>query len=168
MGKTLEDVFLKAFEENQQKLVRICSVYSKNSEDTKDLLQEVLINIWKSMPSFKAESSIDTWMYRITLNTCLRFRSNTIKKQKRFISMDSIVIVSAQTETKHNELDEKLTKLRCCINELNKADRAIITLYLEKVPYKDISIITGLTENHIAVKIKRIKLKLLNCINEQS
>ncbi|MBJ6369695.1 RNA polymerase sigma factor [Snuella sedimenti] len=168
MGKTLEDVFLKAFEENQQKLVRICSVYSKNSEDTKDLLQEVLINIWKSMPSFKGKSSIDTWMYRITLNTCLRFQSKTIKKQKRFIAMDSIVIVNEQTEAKTTESNEKLIKLRSCINALNKADKAIITLYLEKVPYKDISIITGLTENHIAVKIKRIKLKLLNCINELS
>lgn len=166
MDKKLENLFLEALGHNQQKLFRICSVYSKNSEDAKDLFQEVLIHIWKSMPSFEAKSSIETWIYRITLNTCLRFRSNHIKKQKRFVSLDNINNVSLQTEVENDEQKEKLISLRNCISHLNKGDKAIITLYLEKLPYKEISNVTGLTENNIAVKIKRIKKKLLNCINK--
>jgi len=166
MDKEQEDLFLKVLEQNQQKLFRICSVYSKNPEDTKDLLQEVLIHIWKSMPSFKSESSIETWIYRITLNVCLRFRSNQIKKQKRFVSMERIPNISAQTEVENTEQNEKLTQLRNCIKILNNGDKAIISLYLEELPYKKISNITGLSENNIAVKIKRIKKKLLNCINK--
>ncbi len=166
MDKKLESLFLKALEQNQEKLFRICSVYSKNSEDTKDLFQEVLINIWKSMPSFESKSTIETWVYRITLNTCLRFRSNAIKKRGRFVSMDTLNDVSAHTQVEHNEQKEKLIQLRNCIGQLNKADKAVITLYLEKLPYREISSITGLSENNIAVKIKRIKKKLLNCINK--
>ena len=165
MNKELENLFLTVLEQNQQKLFRICSVYSKNSEDTKDLFQDVLINIWKSMPSFESKSSLETWVYRITLNTCLRFRSNHIKKQERFVFMENMNNVNTQTEVENTEQKEKLLQLRNCISTLNKGDKAIITLYLERLPYKEISNITGLTENNIAVKIKRIKKKLLNCIN---
>lgn len=163
MDKNLENIFLTALEQHQQKLYRICSVYSKDADETKDLFQETLVTIWQAMPSFKTESSIGTWMYRITLNVCLRFRSNSIKKQKKFPPINSISIESAQIENK--EQNEQLIKLRNCIKKLNEADKAVITLYLEELPYKEISNVLGLSENNIAVKIKRIKKKLLNCIN---
>lgn len=83
MTKELETTFLKALEQNQQKLLRICAVYAKDAEDTKDLFQEVLIHVWSAMPTFKANASLATWMYRITLNVCLRFRSKELKKQKK-------------------------------------------------------------------------------------
>lgn len=166
MSKDLERLFLKMLEQNQQKLFRICSVYSKNTEDSKDLFQEVLINIWKSLPSFEYKSTIETWVYRIALNTCLRFRSNQIKKQNRFVFMENMNSVKTQTEIENKEQKDNLLQLRSCISILNKSDKAIITLYLEMLPYKEISSITGLSENNIAVKIRRIKRKLLNCINE--
>ncbi|MEM9261079.1 MAG: RNA polymerase sigma factor, partial [Bacteroidota bacterium] len=71
MDRELENAFLAGLEQNKQKLLRICSAYAKDDEDKKDLFQEVLINIWKSMPSFKGNSALSTWMYRITLNVCL-------------------------------------------------------------------------------------------------
>lgn len=92
MGKDLEDTFLNALEEHQHKLLRICSVYAKDEDDTKDLFQEVLVNIWKSMPSFKGKSNIGTWMYRITLNVCLRLKTKEVRKQKKLLRMDSRAI----------------------------------------------------------------------------
>lgn len=165
MDKDLEDMFLNALEEHQQKLLRICSVYASDSDDTQDLFQEVLINIWRAMPSFKGNASIGTWMYRITLNVCLRIRTKEIKKQKKMLRLDSIRVISLQNESWDNDVDEKLTTLRSCIKTLNDADKALITLYLEELPYKEISNITGLKENTVAVKIKRVKTKLLNRIN---
>ena len=168
MGKELENTFLEALENNQQKLLRICSVYAKDAEDTKDLFQEVLIHIWQSMPNFKSNSLLSTWIFRIALNVCLRFRSKDIKKQKRFLHMDSIAIANIASEKENNEQNKQLTQLRNCIKTLNEADKAVITLYLEELPYKEISNILGLTENTVAVKVKRIKKKLLNCINQAS
>lgn len=168
MNKDLEDIFLNALEEHQQKLLRICSVYANDSDDTQDLFQEVLINIWRAMPSFKGNASIGTWMYRITLNVCLRIRSKEIKKQKKILRLDSIRVISLQNESRDNGMDAKLMKLRSCIKTLNDAEKAVITLYLEELPYREISNITGLKENTVAVKIKRIKIKLLNCINGMS
>jgi len=166
MRKDLENRFLTAIENNQHKLLRICSVYAKDSEDSKDLFQEVLVQIWKSMPSFKARSALETWIFRIALNVCLRFRSNHIKKRDRFIFVDHQFMANIEHEPETDERKEQLRMLKNCIKKLNEADKAVITLYLEEIPYKEISNVTGLTENTVAVKIKRIKKKLLNCLKK--
>ena len=167
MKKEQETIFLKALELNQEKLFRICSIYSKDDEDAKDFFQEVLVHIWRSMSTFKANSSIGTWMFRVALNVCLRFKSKHTKNQNRFIRLDSITIANFGYEENSEGENEKLNSLRKCVKELNEADKAIVALYLEGIAYKEISSILGLSENHIAVKIKRIKSKLLNCINSR-
>lgn len=166
MNTQLEITFLEAIELNQQKLLRVCSVYAEDSDDKKDLFQESLIHIWQSMPSFEGKSSLSTWMFRITLNVCMRLQSREAKKRNRFVKMEGINFMNIADEEIPPENQERLIHLRNCIKKLNDADKAVITLYLEELSYRDISGITGLTENNIAVKIKRIKNKLLNCITE--
>ena len=161
-----KSLFLSELEENQDKLYRLCSIYSDNNEDSKDLFQEVLVQIWKSMSSFKGNSSIGTWMFRVALNVCLRFKSKHTKNQNRFIRLDSMTISNLRTEENNEEENEKLKDLKKCVKKLNDGDKAIVALYLEGVVYKEISSILGLSENHVAVKVKRIKSKLFNCINE--
>ena len=168
MDIELENTFLTGLERNKQKILRICSVYAKDGEDKKDLFQEVLINIWKSMPSFKAKSSLDTWMYRVTLNICLSTQTKLTKKKKHFVNMDSVKLSQYEGPPLTEEDNQRIQFLRSCIKIMNEADKAVITLYLEELAYKDIASITGLTENHVAVKIKRIKKKLLNCIIDKS
>ena len=165
MNQQLENTFLKALEENQQKLLRVCSVYAEDADDKKDLFQEALIQIWQSMPSFEAKSSLSTWMFRVTLNVCLRLQTKQAKKKDRFRSLNSVTIEPVSEEPNHEE-QERLKQLRKCIKKLNDADKAVTTLYLEELSYREISDITGLAENTVAVKIKRIKMKLLACINE--
>jgi RNA polymerase sigma-70 factor (ECF subfamily) len=167
MDQELENTFIRALEQNQQKLLRICSVYAEDADDKKDLFQEALINIWEAMNSFEGKSALSTWMFRITLNVCLRLQSKEAKKKDRFRKLDSVTIENIHYDESSNEEHERLIKLRNCIKKLNDADRAVITLYLEELPYREISEITGLTENHVAVMVKRIKEKLLNCIIER-
>lgn len=164
MNQDLENTFLRALEQNQHKLLRICSVYAENYDDKKDLFQEAVINIWRALPYFEERSSISTWMFKITLNVCLRLQTQQEKKRIRFLKMDSVIIENIKTDDTSHEEQEQLVKLRNCIRKLNDADRAVITLFLEELPYKEIAEITGLTENHVAVIIKRIKAKLLTCI----
>lgn len=167
MDKDLETTFLKALEESQDKLFRVCTSYATDIDDAKDIFQEVLINIWKALPNFKGDSSLSTWMYRITLNVSLRYRANLIKDKKRISRMTSVVIEPIAPQNLENKNYIKLNLLRNCVRMLNDADKAIISLYLESLPYKEISAITGIKENTIAVKVKRIKERLLNCINEK-
>jgi RNA polymerase sigma factor (sigma-70 family) len=168
MDQELQNTFIKALEQNQQKLLRICSVYAEDADDKKDLFQESVINIWQAMPSFQEKSSLSTWMFRITLNVCLRLQSKEARKKEHFRKMDSITIENITTEETNHEEHERLIQLRNCIKKLNDADRAVISLYLEELPYREISEITGISENHVAVMVKRIKEKLLNCITQKS
>jgi RNA polymerase sigma factor (sigma-70 family) len=166
MRKERETIFLNALEENQEKLFRICSMYSKDHEDAKDLFQEVLVHVWRSMANFKGNSSLSTWMFRIALNVCLRFKSKHTKNQHRFIRLDSLTIENFGSEDRSGGENEKLRSLRKCVKKLNEGDKAIVALYLEGLAYREISSILGVSENNVAVKVKRIKSKLLNCINE--
>lgn len=166
MNPSLENRFLTALEQNQHKLLRVCSVYAEDSDDKKDLFQEALIHIWQSMPMFEEKSSISTWMFRITLNVCLRLQMRQARKRERFRKLESLTFEPPGEDETDPVAHERLEKLRSCIKKLNHADKALITLYLEELPYREISEITGLGENNVAAKVKRIKAKLLNCINE--
>ena len=143
MDPELKNSFLKELEKNQEKLLRICSVYASDAEDKKDLFQEVLINIWQSMPSFENKSALSTWMFRITLNVCLRLQSKQEKRRSQFLKIDGITIQNIPYEETGSDQYEALAKLRKCIKKLNDADRAVITLYLEELPYREISQIPG-------------------------
>lgn len=105
-------------------------------------------------------------MFRIALNVCLRFKSKYTKNQNQIIRLDSITIYNLGPEESNEKGSEKLIALRKCVKKLNEGDKAIVALYLEELAYREISDILGLTENHIAVKVKRIKSKLYNCLNE--
>jgi len=157
----IEQLFLELIESNKNRINRICSVYAKNAEDQKDLVQDVLLNIWKALPNFEHRANINTWLYRITLNVCLR--SKYEHNQQNKIEFDSISLVIAENISK----DAKYEQLYYCIGQLPDAEKSIIILFLEDLPYKQIAEIVGISENHVAVKIKRIKNKLLKCLDPQ-
>ncbi|TMU56731.1 RNA polymerase sigma factor [Flagellimonas algicola] len=167
MNKDLERTFLNALDESQEKLLRVCYSYANNTEEAKDLFQEVLVNIWRALPNFNGDSSLTTWMYRITLNVGLRYRSNLLRDKKRISEIGSFCIEQIGGHQEESGSRHKLELLRQCVRHLNEIDKAIITLYLEELPYKEIGAIMGLKENTIAVRVKRIKTKLLNCLNEK-
>lgn len=155
--------FEAILENNKHRIFRICSIYAVNPIEPEDLFQEVVFQLWKSLPSFKGKSSIDTWVYKITLNVCMRSKmklDNVNGKIDRFAAIQII----PSTDDPRPEDDERYTYLRQCIATLNESDTSIMVLYLEDLPYKEIAMITGLSENHVAVKMKRIRKKLFDCI----
>lgn len=164
MEKGIEENFLDELELNKESLLRICSVYSIDSEMKKDYFQESILNIWKALPSFDKKSSLKTWMYRITINVCLGLEKKRKKVKLEFVDFFDDTKLLKEEEKSNPNLD----KLRRCISRLDKSNKTIISLHLEGLAYKEIANISGLTENHIAVKVKRIKKKLLNCINQTS
>src|SRR5690349_7067537 len=103
MPHQLENTFLEGVEQNKHKLLRVCSVYAEDDDDKEDLFQESLIHIWQSLPSFEGKSSLSTWMFRITLNVCLRLQSKQIKKKNRFLKMESIHIAQAEDDDINTE-----------------------------------------------------------------
>ena len=158
-----QDTFEQLLKENKDKIYRICRIYAAAPIEPQDLFQEVVFQIWKSLPNFKGKSSIDTWVYRIALNVCLRSKMKLNKSNQNTIRFDAIHFTQA-TQTLDPFEEEKFKYLKECIATLNESDTSIIVLYLDELSYKEIAEITGLSENHIAVKMKRIRKKLFDCI----
>ena len=150
-------------EDNKHKIYRICRMYAVTPVEPQDLFQEVAYQIWKSFPNFKKQSSISTWVYRIALNVCLRSKLKLEKNSLKTIRYESIQFMASEASTNQQD-DERYELLKSCIDTLQEVDKSIVVLYLDEVSYKEIAGITGLSENHVAVKMKRIRKKLLDCL----
>jgi RNA polymerase sigma-70 factor (ECF subfamily) len=151
----MQKAFLKIVDENQGIIYKVCKMYRDSSEDQEDLYQEIVLQLWKSYPKFRNDSKVSTWMYRIALNTAIAtFRKNKITLEfKESIPKD---YHSNYTEAP-SENEERMFE---AIRTLNKAERALIALYLEDYSHREIAETTGITENYVGVKISRIKEKL--------
>ena len=163
MPNKLKINFEEILVENKHKIFRICKIYATSPIEPQDLFQEVVFQIWKSLDSFKGKSSIDTWVYKITINVCLRSKMRLEKNNGKTDRFESIHFTPIANEIDVHE-QEKFRFLKQCIGSLNESDTSLIVLYLDDLSYKKIALITGLTENHIAVKMKRIRKKLFECI----
>lgn len=158
-----QEPFERLLAENKHKIYRICRIYAAAPLEPEDLFQEVVFQIWKSLPNFKEKSSVDTWVYRIALNVCLRTKMKLDKNNEKTTRLDAIHFTPV-TENVDSFEEEKFNYLKECIATLNEGDTSIIVLYLDELSYKEIAEITGVSENNVAVKMKRIRKKLFECI----
>jgi RNA polymerase sigma-70 factor (ECF subfamily) len=152
-----EEKFIRIIKENEAVIFKITTLYTDNRDDQKDLYQDVVYQLWKSFDSFRAESKISTWMYRIAMNTAL----TRLKKSKRMgnsVSMDKVVM--QQTENYDPEFEEKLKQLYAHIKQLNILEKGLMLLLLEGKKYEEIAKITGLSPSNVGTRISRIKQKL--------
>ena len=163
MPYNAERAFEQILEDNKEKIYRICRIYAVSPIEPQDLFQEVVYQVWKSFSSFESKSEISTWIYKIALNVCQRSKIQLARQNHEMVQLESIQFVPVESPPDKSQ-QEKYQALHDCISSLNESDQSIIILYLEELPYKEIATITGLTENHIAVKMKRIRKVLLDCI----
>jgi RNA polymerase sigma-70 factor (ECF subfamily) len=134
-------------------IFRVCMGYVNDHEQAKDLTQETFISVWKNLDTFRNESKISTWIFRIATNNCLR----AVEINKRVIKVELPVNIPApQAETQEDKL-KFLYKAIACLDEI---ERIIISLVLEDLPQAEIADIVGLTPGNTRVKIHRIKEKL--------
>ena len=166
MQNQTEQTFSEILEENKHKIYRICKVYAVSPIEPQDLFQEVIIQVWKSLPTFKGNSSISTWVYKVALNVCYTSKVRLEKKNLNPVSLESIKFQLAEIPPDKDQ-QEKYLALTECISSLNDVDKSIVILSLDELPYKEIAAITEMTENHIAVKMKRIRKSLLKCITQK-
>jgi RNA polymerase sigma-70 factor, ECF subfamily len=144
-----EEIYLKY----SPQIFRVCMGYINDYEAAKDLTQETFISVWKNLDSFKNQSKISTWIFRIATNNCLR----AIEKSKR-VTTEELPLNLADKLEENN--DEKLAFLYNCIAELEETERIIISLVLEDLSRDEIAAIVGLSTGNTRVKIHRIKEKL--------
>ncbi|NAS13228.1 RNA polymerase sigma factor [Poritiphilus flavus] len=154
---TKEQKFTELIKDNEGVIFKITTVYTNNESDQKDLYQDIVYQLWKSFDSFRNESKISTWMYRVALNTAIsHLRSR--KKQPGGSGIDKIV--QRATENEDQEFEDRLKILYAQIQKLNVLEKGLMLLLLEGKKYQEIAEITGLTESNVGTRISRIKQKL--------
>lgn len=157
-NKDLEKDFMNMVKLHERIIYKVVSFYADIDQSINDLYQEVILNLWKSYPSFRGESKLSTWIYRIALNTCITF----FRRSKRRPSHTDLVSDIAEVP----DNNEEITELYNLINRLGKIEKALVLLYLDERPYKEIAEITGMTVTNVSTKISRIKEKLKKMSNE--
>lgn len=142
---------------HQSKIYKTCLGFTGDSETAKDLLQEVCVNLWLGLEKFNGQSTIATWIYRITVNTCLMYQ-----RKKKITTVDMATIQEPKTtdEFTADEPNQDLQLLQRFITELPEKERIIMILYLENLSYEEIAEVIGISINYIGVKINRIKKNL--------
>jgi RNA polymerase sigma-70 factor, ECF subfamily len=165
-----ENQFKQVIEQNRDRIQRICHYYAPTSEDQKDMYQEVLVNIWKSLESFRGDAAISTWIYRIAVNTSLSFVGKELQRMKLNFPGDAgdLHYLLEEDETSNLEKEFHYNKLETALNQLSVIDKLLISLTLEKLSMREIADIVGITESNVRVKIHRIKETLRNQLNRKS
>ncbi|WP_051398276.1 RNA polymerase sigma factor [Runella limosa] len=155
---SLQEEFLRLITTQQKLIHSLCGLYFSQSEDRKDMFQEIVLQLWKSFPSFKNQSKESTWIYRIALNTIFTKLRKDKARPKNEPYSDDVYQISEATSSL--ELTQATQELYGAIEQLSDLDKAIITLYLEEYSYDEIASILTLSRTNVSTRINRIKVKL--------
>jgi RNA polymerase sigma-70 factor, ECF subfamily len=138
-------------------IFKIVRSYAQTSMDQDDLFQEIIIHVWHSIPSFRHESSVTTWLYRISLNTAIKWTT----KERKYNQTQALEEVHYLITETGSPIDERLVWLYEEIYKLDEIDRSLAVLLLEGFSYKEMANLLGITESNVGVKIMRIKKQLI-------
>ena len=152
MKKQNEEQFARLVREHKSTIYTVCYMFSHDEEEVNDLFQETLINMWKGIDSFRDESKISTWIYRVALNTCLLQERKKKKEVKRVpLTMNVNFFQDADSNsTQFRQLHQR-------IGRLGLVDRALVMMWLEGMSYDEIGAVMGITPKNVGVKLFRIK-----------
>lgn len=158
-----EKRFVNLINKHQGLIHKVCIMYENDPEVRNDLFQEIVLQLWRSFPSFRGEAKITTWMYRIALNTAI----SGFRKGTRKIKTEDLKDAHFNISEAGDNAEENLQRLQLAIRQLNEIDRAMIMMALEEVPYEEIAETIGISQNNVRVRMNRIREKLRKLMAER-
>ena len=159
--KDTEKEFAQTIREHKTTIYTVCYMFSKDKEEVEDLFQETIIALWRGFEKFRGDCNIRSWIYRVSLNTCISVER---KKRRRADSIHLDMNINLFSDT--NEDRRQVQMLRERIGKLGVFDRAIILLWLENLSYEEIGAIVGITAKNVSVRLVRIREQLKNMSND--
>jgi len=156
--KKQQHIFETWLDTHKALIFKVVRAYTFMAMDQEDLFQEISIQVWRSIPTFRHESSVTTWLYRISLNTAIKW----VRKERKHTQAETLDNVRHILQESSIQIDERLAWLYEEIYNLDKIDRSITLLLLDNFSYKEMAGILGITESNVGVKINRIKKYLIS------
>ncbi|MFT4017060.1 MAG: sigma-70 family RNA polymerase sigma factor [Agriterribacter sp.] len=158
-----EETFISVIEVHKGLLYKVANAYCKNKEDRKDLIQEMIFQLWRSFENYNADYRYSTWIYRIALNVAISFYRKNKNSSLIFPIENHLFDIHEPEPGLYN--NDQLKLLNTFIAALKDLDKALILLYLEEKTYKEIAEIMGISETNVGTKIGRIKQLLKQKFN---
>jgi RNA polymerase sigma-70 factor (ECF subfamily) len=163
-----ETRFKQWLEEYGGTVLKVARAYTLKAEDCQDLAQEILFQIWRSLPRFQGRSSASTWVYRVALNTALGWRRKEGRRWARQQPLLEPEELPDPVSSSSGQLDQRevVERLYAAIRQLPKADAALVLLYLDDLSYREIAEVLGISESNVGVKLNRAKKALAELMKE--
>jgi RNA polymerase sigma-70 factor (ECF subfamily) len=159
-----KEEFIGLIERNKGLIYKVCHVYAQTLENKNDLYQEIIVQLWSSLSSFRNESKFTTWMYRVALNTAI---AGLRKRNRHSFQTELTDYHSNIAEDSHPaDLEEQTKLLYTAIQQLTLLEKAIVMLYLENKSYDEMEEVLGIKQGNLRVKMNRIKEKLKTIISK--
>lgn len=162
-----EERFRELVRENRARLRRIARAYGDGRHDAEDLHQEILLEAWRSLPSYRGEARASTWLYRVALNTALNHeREREVRRDARLGEEDLPRGRRFPRPDEHTDDRRRVERLHAAVDELEETDRALVLMYLDGRSYREMSEVMGITESYVGVKLHRLKETLADMLRE--
>ena len=147
----LESKFAQTIKQNKSTIYTVCYMFSKDADEVNDLFQEAVINMWRGFEGFENRINVKTWIYRVTLNTCISQDRKKRRTDAEPLTMDINLFEDRDEDTRQVDM------LHERISRLQPFDRAIVLLWLENMPYEEIGQVVGISTTAVATRLYRIK-----------
>lgn len=166
MKDTIEKEFLSLLEEYIGIIVKIVNVYTPIGEDKKDLMGDIIFELWNSYPKFRKDSKVSTWLYRVALNTALKTKRK--KDNNKLLFVEELIIFEKGSFDDNLDSKSEIELMYKCIEKLTPINKAIILLYLEDKSNDEIAEITNFTRTNVSTRLNRIKEQLKKCVEKNN
>jgi RNA polymerase sigma-70 factor (ECF subfamily) len=170
LNENLESLFESWLIEHKGVVLKVARAYTLTTEDCQDLAQEILLQVWRSLPQFQGRASASTWFYRVALNTALDWHRKEHRRQERQQPILAIEDLSVAGLDSSQQLVQRevVERLYAAIRQLPKTDAALILLYLDDQSYRQMAEVLGISESNVGVKLNRAKKALGELMKDES
>jgi RNA polymerase sigma-70 factor (ECF subfamily) len=165
-----EHKFLELVNENRNRILRVCRVYTWNSADQDDLYQEILFQIWRGLPALREKQFANTWLYRVAINTAISFVRKRAARSDRVVHFEHADLTRTieSRQTTEETTDDRMATLYTAIHKLDPLEKALVTLFLEDFTYEQMAEAIGINANNVGVMLHRAKKKLSSLMKEEA
>ena len=165
---TREDRFLAFLDEHRKIVFKVANLYSHNQADSADIVQEVVLQAWRSFDRYDDSRRFSTWLYAIALNVAISFYRGEARRSRMLVPSDESVIQIAASQSQLQAVEDQLGLLRGYMDQLNELDKAIVVMYLDENSYRVIAEVLGISESNVGTRMNRIKRRLQRSCSDTS
>ncbi|AGA28262.1 RNA polymerase sigma factor [Singulisphaera acidiphila] len=161
--ENLESLFKSWLVEHNGAVLKVARAYTLTTEDCQDLVQEILLQVWCSLPQFQGRASASTWFYRVAINTALGWHRKEHRRrarQKPVLVVEDLPVSAGLDSAQQLVQREAVERLYAAIRQLAKTEAALVLLYLDDLSYRQMAEVLGISESNVGVKLNRAKKAL--------